>query len=48
MLQGLPWQALGDFMRGQKILPKPEEFFPVIDTHFLEALLSYNNLQNRI
>jgi hypothetical protein len=40
--------SLGDFMRGQKILPKPDEFFPVIDSHFLEALLSYNHLQNRI
>jgi hypothetical protein len=35
-------------MRGQKLLPKPEEFFPVIHSHFLEALLSYNHLQNRI
>lgn len=28
-----------DFMRVQKILPKPEEFFPVTHSHFLEALL---------
>jgi hypothetical protein len=34
-----------DFMTGQKILPKPEEFFP---SHFLEALLSYIHLQNII
>jgi len=42
MLEVLPLQGHGDF-----ILPKPE-FFPVIHSHFLEALLSYNHLQNRI